>query len=306
MSEQPRTFFQHPTALVESEQIGPGTQVQAFAHILPGATVGADSTVCDHVFIENDVCVGNRVTIKCGAQLCAGLTLEDDVFIGPNAVFVNDPGAERPQHTVVRAGASIGAHATILAGLTVGRRAMVGAGVVLTHDVPPNAVVTGNPARIVGYVDAARGQSPPPPPNAPPHASRVKGVTVHELPIIIDMRGNLSVGELGQGLPFAPQRYFTVFDVPSREVRGEHAHRTLHQFFVCLKGDCALVLDDGVQREELRLETPAVGVHVAPLVWGVQYKFSPDAILLVLASDKYNPHDYIRDYDEFVRLIGAP
>ncbi|MGH9800560.1 MAG: sugar 3,4-ketoisomerase, partial [Blastocatellia bacterium] len=105
-------------------------------------------------------------------------------------------------------------------------------------------------------------------------------------------------------LPFEPKRFFTVFDVPGREVRGEHAHRALHQFFVCLKGDCSLVVDDGTHREELRLASPTLGVHVQPMVWGVQYKFSGDAVLLVLASDKYDPDDYIRDYDEFERLIG--
>jgi UDP-2-acetamido-3-amino-2,3-dideoxy-glucuronate N-acetyltransferase len=88
-------------------------------------------------------------------------------------------------------------------------------------------------------------------------------------------------------------------------VRGEHAHRTLHQFLVCLKGECALVVDDGTRREELLLDSPAIGVHVEPLVWGIQYRFSSDALLLVLASDVYDPQDYIRDYDEFERVVAA-
>ena len=307
-------YFRHPHALVETETIGARTRVWAFAHILPKAVIGEDCNICDHVFIENDVSIGNRVTVKCGVQLWDGITIEDDVFIGPNATFTNDM-FPRSKHypeafsrTIVREGASIGANATILPGLTIGRKAMIGAGAVVTHDVPPNATVVGNPAKIIGYVDSPRveanavialqqqtaGLNPP----------RVTGVTVYQMPIITDLRGNLSVGEIGKNLPFEPQRYFVVFDVPSREVRGEHAHKQLHQFLVCLRGECSLVVDDGAHREELHLNSPSVGVHLAPMVWGIQYKFSRDALLLVLASDKYDPDDYIRDYDEFEELVA--
>ncbi|MFN0107346.1 MAG: WxcM-like domain-containing protein [Blastocatellia bacterium] len=306
-------YFQHSAAIVESQTIGEGTRVWAFAHILPGAVVGSDCNICDHVFIENDVVVGDRVTVKCGVQLWDGLRLEDDVFVGPNATFINDvfPRSKRyPKkftQTIIREGASIGANATIMAGLTIGRNAMVGAGAVVIHDVPPNAIVTGNPARITGYVDSPRSI---PTANAAekvtPMAQRnslAQGVTIYDLPQFVDMRGSLVVGEFDRNLPFQPKRFFTVFDVPGREVRGEHAHRRLHQFFVCLKGDCSLVVDDGVHREELRLSSPTVGVHVQPMVWGIQYKFSSDAVLLVLASDKYEADDYIRDYDEFRQLV---
>jgi UDP-2-acetamido-3-amino-2,3-dideoxy-glucuronate N-acetyltransferase len=91
--------------------------------------------------------------------------------------------------------------------------------------------------------------------------------------------------------------------VPSREVRGEHAHRALQQFLVCLRGELALVVDDGRQREELWLNSPTAGVHLMPLVWATQYKFSSDALLLVLASAPYDPADYIREYTEFARLV---
>jgi len=125
--------FQHAQALVESTSIGAGTRVWAFAHVLPGAVIGSDCNICDHVFIENKVTVGDRVTIKCGVQLWDGVTVEDDVFIGPNVTFTNDPTPRSRQHleaypeTVVRSGASIGANATILPGLTIGQSAMVGA-----------------------------------------------------------------------------------------------------------------------------------------------------------------------------------
>ena len=151
------SFFKHPQALVESDRIGARTRVWAFAHVLPGAVIGADCNVCDGVFIESDVVVGDRVTLKCGVQLWDGVRVEDDVFIGPNATFTNDMfPRSRVQRdalppTTIRRGASIGANATVLPGITVGPGAMVGAGTVITADVPANAVVVGNPARIVGY-----------------------------------------------------------------------------------------------------------------------------------------------------------
>jgi UDP-2-acetamido-3-amino-2,3-dideoxy-glucuronate N-acetyltransferase len=308
-------YFKHPAAIVESEQIGARTRIWAFAHVLAGAVIGADCNICDHVFIENDVRIGDRVTVKCGVQLWDGVVLEDDVVVGPNATFTNDafPRSKRPPpeflKTIIKAGASIGANATILPRITVGRNAMVGAGAVVTQDVPANALVVGNPAYINGYVESDR------------HAVRlmmtgdvgteeirqpgVKGVTLYRLPIMTDLRGSLAVGELGSELPFQPKRFFVVFDVPSRKERSAHAHRDLHQFLVCLKGDCSLVVDDGHTREEIVLNSPRIGVHLSPMVWAVQYKFSPDAMLLVLASEKYDVASYIRNYDEYERLISS-
>jgi acetyltransferase-like isoleucine patch superfamily enzyme len=153
------TFFVHPQGLCETPAVGAGTRIWAFAHVLPGARLGADCNVCDHVFVENDVVVGDRVTIKSGVQLWDGLRVGDDVFIGPNATFTNDPfprsKVRRAEVLVTRieAGASIGANATILPGLTIGARAMVGAGSVVTRDVPPGTVVAGNPARVIRSVN---------------------------------------------------------------------------------------------------------------------------------------------------------
>jgi len=303
--------FIHPSAIVESGAIvGPGTRVWAFAHILGGARIGRDCNVCDHTFVENEVVIGDRVTVKSGVQLWDGLRIEDDVFVGPNATFVND-GFPRSRDyerslatTVLRRGSSIGANATILGGVVVGARAMVGAGAVVTRDVPPNAMVVGNPARITGYVSTrVKGAvEPRSVRDGSPAPLRVSGARAVELNVVADMRGALTSGEFGQELPFLPRRYFVIFEVPSREVRGESAHRRLEQFFVCLRGSVAVVLDDGREREEVLLDTPAVGLYIPPMTWVTQYRHSEDALILVLASDAYDAADYIRDYDEFLEL----
>lgn len=160
MTNPPPGVFIHPNALCESSRIGAGTRIWAFAHVLPGAAIGQDCNICDGVFIENDVVVGDRVTIKCGVQLWDGLRLEDDVFVGPNATFTNDPFPRsriRPAAfplTIVRTGASIGANATILPGIEIGAGAMIGAGAVVTRTVAPRALMVGNPARIVRTLDS--------------------------------------------------------------------------------------------------------------------------------------------------------
>jgi acetyltransferase-like isoleucine patch superfamily enzyme/dTDP-4-dehydrorhamnose 3,5-epimerase-like enzyme len=304
-------YFVHPNAICETTAIGAGTRIWAFAHILPGAKIGRDCNICDHTFIENQVVIGDRVTIKCGVQVWDGVRLEADVFVGPNATFTNDlkPRSKQylpaPLETVVEAGASIGANATILPGIRIGEKALIGAGAVVTHSVPPNAIVVGNPAQITGYMDSVRG------PDSRRDGQRLRtsdegtvqtsvtGVTLHRLRNVEDLRGNLSAGEFGRDIPFIPKRYFLVFDVPSRRVRGEHAHVACAQFLVCVNGSLSVVVDDGTTREEFLLDSRNLGLYLPPMTWGIQYRFSPDAILMVFASDHYDPQDYIRDYREF-------
>lgn len=306
--------FIHPLSDVQSTNVGAGTRVWQFVVILPGARIGQDCNICAHSLIENDVVMGDRVTIKSGVQLWDGLRVGCDVFIGPNVSFTNDRfprSRQRPEEflvTTIHDSASIGAGAVILPRVEIGRNAMVGAGAVVTRSVPPNAVVIGNPAKIVGYVDAEHrtftdvsleksevGSYP----------TRVAGVKLYQMPRVADIRGNLTVGEFDGSIPFFVKRYFMVFDVPSIETRGEHAHRECHQFLICTRGGCAVVADDGTNRQEFLLDRPDMGLHLPPMVWGIQYKYSADAVLLVFASHHYDSADYIRDYSEFRQLVGA-
>ena len=308
----------HDKALCETSDVGAGTRVWAFAHLLPGCKVGRDCNICDGVFIENDVVVGDRVTIKCGVQLWDGVRLDDDVFIGPNVTFSNDPfprSRQRPEkflQTIVSRGASIGANATILPGITIGAEALVGAGSVVTNDVPPKAIVMGNPARITGYVGAVRESAPllagpaTPPSRYNVTPTQVAGVTVHRFPAFVDLRGELSVGNFASEVPFAPARYFFVHHVPGKEVRGEHAHKKCHQFLICVHGSVAVVVDDGANSQEIVLDDLCLGLHVPPMVWAVQYRYTADAVLMVFASDSYDKDDYIREYSEFRRLTKRP
>jgi UDP-2-acetamido-3-amino-2,3-dideoxy-glucuronate N-acetyltransferase len=290
--------FVHELGLCESTRVGEGTRIWAFAHVLPGAVIGEEVNVCDYVFIENDVVVGDRVTIKCGVQLWDGIRLADDVFIGPNVTFTND-AFPRSKHypasfatTVVERGASIGGGAVILPGVRIGTGAMVGAGSVVTSDVPAHAVVVGNPATIVRYVEDQRPEPP-----AVPAVTEAAGPTLAR-----DMRGSLMALELESQLPFVPRRFFCVYGVPSRKVRGQHAHRQCHQYLVALAGSVTCLVDDGVSRRTVTLDDPGTGLHIPPMTWGTQYDYSPDAVLAVFASHPYDADDYIRDYQEFVSV----
>ncbi|HEX4114937.1 MAG TPA: WxcM-like domain-containing protein [Solirubrobacteraceae bacterium] len=302
--------FVHEHGLCETDRVGRGTRIWAFAHVLAGAQIGAECNICDGVFIEGGAVVGDRVTVKCGVQLWDGVVLEDDVFVGPNATFTNDPFPRSRKwlddypKTTVRSGASIGANATILPGLDIGRGAMVGAGAVVTRSVPANAVVVGNPARISGYVSTS---SPDiqltVPASHEPGATKldVRGVEVQRFAEFSDLRGRLTAGELpNAGLPFLPRRWFLVYDVPSQEIRGEHAHRTCHQFLICIAGRVSVAVDDGKRRAEVVLDDPTLGIYIPPMVWASQFRYDPDAVLLVLASHPYDASDYIREYDSFL------
>jgi len=155
-----KNYFVHPQAIADSKKIGEKTTIWAFSHVLEGASIGSEVNINEHCFVENQVVVGNRVTLKCGVYLWDGITIEDDVFIGPNAVFSNDlyPKSKNKNYQqkkiLVKKGASIGGNASILGGVTIGEHALVGLGAVVTKDVHPFTIVVGNPARQTSYVCA--------------------------------------------------------------------------------------------------------------------------------------------------------
>ena len=208
------------------------------------------------------------MTLKSGAQLWDGVRLGDDVFVGPNATFSNDrfprfeSFPEKFDTTVVERGASIGANATILPNITIGQNAMIGAGAVVTQDVPPNAIVVGNPGD-VGYTstDGSQTNSMIDPDlhqseAANPRDLGVGGTQLWSLQSFKDMRGEIVPVEFTGHLPFTPKRHFVVFGVPDGRVRGAHAHRECHQLLIALTGEFHMVLNDCVTSVEVILKRP--------------------------------------------------
>jgi UDP-2-acetamido-3-amino-2,3-dideoxy-glucuronate N-acetyltransferase len=151
--------FVHAYGLCESEHVGPGTRIWAFAHVLAGAKIGRDCNICDHAYVEGGVTIGDRVTVKNRVLLFEGVTIEDDVFLGPAVVFTNDvrPRAairrtgDELLPTLVQVGATVGAGVVVVCGLTIGAHAFIGAGAVVTRDVPAYGFVVGNPGRVIGW-----------------------------------------------------------------------------------------------------------------------------------------------------------
>lgn len=281
---------------------------------MPGARVGSDCNICDGVFIENDVSVGDHVTVKCGVQLWDGLTLEDHVFVGPNATFANNlfPRSQVPREilrTLLCKHASVGSNATILPGVRIGQYAMVGAGAVVTRSVPDGAIVYGNPARVVGYVDGFGGASDNELPaqssriSSPTRLLSVKGVQLHVLRHAAGGKNVLSAGDFEREIPFAPKRYALLCNDPEKGGREALAYKNTHQFFVSARGTCVISVDDGVNREEFGLEGPACGLYMPPMIWGMQSKFSDDAVLLQFASEYYDTDDCIKDYGAFLEQV---
>ena len=284
--------------------------------IAPSASLGAGCTV------DGGVRLGERVQLAAGVLVSGPAVLEEAVQVGAGARLIarrgSEPQVATPDDTplCVQRGAHIEAGALLMGPITIGAGALVRAGSVVTQSVPPHAVVEGAPARITGYVDAGQQQ-----PSAVLQASsafaagqavRALGVgqgagavQLHHMKRVQDMRGDLSVGEFAHDIPFEAQRYFLVYNVPSEHTRGAHAHKQCHQFLICVAGSCAVVVDDGHQRAEVLLDAPHLGLYMPPMIWGTQYKYSPGAVLLVYASHRYDPDDYIREYEQFTACIQA-
>ena len=230
--------------------------------------------------------------------------IAQNATIGPRVVLAGDG-------IVLRDNVRLDAACVIGEGVTVGQGAWVRAGAVVLRSVPANAIVEGNPAQVVGYLNGAHAERRPDPRLVDIHGLgnlarpaevdlEVGDSALYLMRRITDARGALTVGEVPTEVPFAPARYFVVFDVPSLELRGEHAHKQCQQFLICLHGSCRVLLDDGAQRCEVTLDRPDMGVFMPEMIWGTQYRYSPDAVLLVFASRTYEADDYLRSYDEFL------
>lgn len=230
--------------------------------------------------------------------------IADTARVGPR-VMLTGPGISLGAYSRLDAGCIIGEY------VSVGQGAWVRAGAVVFSSVPPNAIVEGNPAQVVGYVSPVVNGDRPAPRlievadyrdlHRPAHIPLGVGESsLYLMRRITDARGALSVGEVPTEVPFLPARYFVVFDVPSTELRGEHAHLECQQFLICLHGSCRILLDDGSQRCEVTLDRPDIGVFMPAMIWGTQYRYTHDAVLMVFASRPYESQDYLRTYDEFL------
>jgi serine acetyltransferase len=278
----------------------------SLAHVHAAARIGAGVQLGDFVVVYDGAEVGAGCRVRGFTQVWSGVKLHDNVELGPG-VTLEAPDDGASSDIVIGAGTKVGAGALICRGVRIGQGAEVVAGAVVAQNVPPYAIVAGSPARVVNYVQQAETDIEAdwhPIATFPKVPSIVRlgvgDVTLHRFKYVRDPRGDLSVGEFEREIPFSPKRYFLVVNVPNDKIRGEHAHYKCHQFLVCVKGSCAVVVDDMKSRCEVRLDAPDQGLYLPPMTWGIQYKYSSDAVMMVFASDYYEADDYIRDYDEFV------
>ena len=159
MGSSVTNVYVHPTAIIDKEvSLGIGTKVWHFVHVMENAKIGKECVLADYVYVGRRVRIGNRVKLENRATVYEGVTIEDNVFVGPHVTFTNDPYPRsfntdwKILHTLVKEGSSIGARTVIVCGITIGVYSLVGAGSVVTENVPPHALVCGNPARIRGFV----------------------------------------------------------------------------------------------------------------------------------------------------------
>jgi UDP-2-acetamido-3-amino-2,3-dideoxy-glucuronate N-acetyltransferase len=275
----------HPSAVVED-----------------GAELGERTVVGAMAFLGSGVRLGDGCVVGAGALLTGEVVGEGEVRFGERSVVV---GADGPVH--LRREVTIGSGATIVGPLVVERQARIAAGAMVDRSVPALAIVAGNPAVIHGYTDAATRQeaagaaavlaAQEPPAESP--------VRVVRFPTVGDLRGDLTVGNFPDEVPFTPRRFFVVFNVPGQNARGAHAHHVCEQFLIAVRGSVSVVWDDGQSRGEVTLDHPSIGLYLPPMTWGIQYKHSADAVLMVFASHPYDASDYIRDYDDFLRVVAG-
>ncbi len=306
------TVHIHPDARCEADSVGEGARIGAMAVVRSGSRIESRAEIGAHATIAEGVIVGSDAIVEEGARVGRGVEIGDGARIGANAVIEARDSDGTAAVTIIEGGAEIGSGAIVTAGTRVGFDSVVKPRSVVRGDVPPRAVVHGDPAAIVGYVDELRAAASVIEADAAAGQKEiievgVGGCQLWPLESYRDLRGSLVPLEFDDGLPFAPRRLFYVFGAPGKEVRGEHAHKACAQFLIAINGSLAVVVDDGANVVEVRLNRPDVGLFLAPRTWGTQYKFSPDALLAVMASHPYDADDYIRSFSEFQQFIaGGP
>ena len=285
--------------------------ISQLAVIRDGAILGKDVSLGDYVVVYPGARLDDGCTAEGFTQLWAGVHLQAGTRLGPGVTLERSAVSEdHESSTTFGTNCNVGAGVIVHQGVSIGEGVVITPGSVVAQNLPPYAIASGSPARVIGYVENLPIQGTLqqwpihiefPVDNAVTHIG-VGEVTLHRCKLVRDPRGDLSVGEFPQDIPFDPKRFFLVFNVPSEKTRGEHAHHHCHQFLICVKGSCSVVVDDGLSRCEVKLDSPDLGIHLPPLTWGIQYKYSTDAVLLVFTSDYYDVSDYIRNYSDFVAI----
>lgn len=260
---------------------------------------GKNCTIGNFVTIESGVTLANDIVISNGSYICSNIKIENGVYIGPNTTFLDsNPNASS---ACIHAKVKIVANAVIYP-VQIGENAVVSAGAVVTKDVPPNAIVDGNPAQIIDYVNTIK-HTPQSIPASQPGTQSTTNAQLRSISSYSDTRGDLSVIEIEKDLPFKIKRFFYTYHIESTSIRGEHAHKECEQFLISVHGSVNVICDNGKIREEFLLDSPQKGLYLPAKCWGIQYKHSPDNVLLVCASHEYNEADYIRKYNDFLEYL---
>lgn len=277
------------------------------------ALVSKDAIIGENCVIEGNsvigagASIGDGCVISSGAYICPLACIGKNVKVGPNVVFAETGDFGANGKSRVMDGVIIGG-GTVILPVSVGCHSVVEAGSVVTKDVPPYAIVSGNPAVITGYVgtgekycDSSRNFIK----STEGCVHTRSGASLYALKTFSDIRGDLLPIEFKKCIPFRVKRVFFVYNVYTGSIRGEHAHKECHQFLVAVNGSLNVVCDNGKERDEFILDSPSVGLYIIPGVWGVQYSFSRDAVLAVFASHDYDDSDYIRNYFNFLEFKNA-
>ena len=252
---------------------------------------------------------GEDCVIEPRSYIGDGVVLGHRVKIGPNTTLLATSDGRATPSLLIRDDVVVGAAAVVSGASIIGIGARIEPGAVVTKDVPPHAIVAGNPAQVIGYVSSfgSGSRSQPAVQVTPPVETGalrlIGGASLIRFPEVIDLRGKLAFGEVGGLLPFEVQRFFLVYGVPTTSIRGEHAHRTLHELLICTAGSVRVSLTDGRNRCEVTLSDPSVGLYLPPFIWSTQFQYQGSSVLLVLCSETYNSASYIRDHDEYVEIV---